>query len=504
MVRVSARQFVFSALLVCGAALLSSCSVGPDYQKPDIALPAKWGEGAANGQNAAAGQDRQAELAGWWKQLNDARLDSLINIAISENLDVAAAKARIREARALVLQTAGVLLPSLDASGSYARRRAAGGPTNDHYGSGFDSSWELDIFGGNRRGVEAAQAGFAAAKEDLQAAMVTLIGDVAADYTEARRLQAQLSLTRQTARSQRQSADLIKRKFQAGAVSDLDANNAAGQAADMEANIPRLQAQLAIITHRLSVLLGRPPAAISSLIEPAGAKTGGIPQPPQRLPAAIPADILLSRPDVRAAERRLAQATATIGRREAQRYPSVTLTGNIATNTLRLGDLGKHSTIGWGFGPGLSLPLFRGGELAANVEIARAQRDQNFISYRAAVLSALEEVENALVSLREDRLTALKKAEAARAYHVSLNLSRSLYESGNTGFLELLNAERSYYSSQSGALDARAATATAYISLMKALGGGWDGAVSYSKPEIRDQNTGPHWSQSPLNMSALQ
>ncbi|KAA6405476.1 RND transporter [Candidatus Tokpelaia sp.] len=482
------------------AFLLASCAVGPDYKKPDVALPAQWGDKAATTAADAAGQNRQAELAGWWRRLRDPLLDQMVTAAISDNLDIASAKARVREARALAWQTAGALFPSLDSDASYKRRKT-GGPfsvTQDHYGGSFDSAWEIDLFGLNRRALEAAQAGFAAAQEDLRAVMVTLIGDVASNYVEARRLQAQLRLSEDTARSQRQTADLIGRKFQTGAVSNLDANNAAGQAADMEANIPRLTGQLAVIKHRLAVLLGQPPAAVNDLIESNYYRQAGdIPVVPGQLPATIPADILLSRPDVRAAERRLAQSTATIGQREAQRYPAISLTGNIATNATHPDNLGKNSSISWVFGPSISLPLFRGGALVAGVEIARAQRDRNFIALRSAVLTALEDVENALVSLKNDKLLAAKETEAANAYQTSLTLSRNLYESGNTSFLELLTAERSYFSARQGALNARAAATTDYISLMKALGGGWDGLVDYRKPEIIDKNTGPHFGKLP-------
>jgi len=482
--------------LFCCLLSLVSCSVGPDYTRPDMALPQKWGDKTAAA--AAGGQDRQAELAGWWKRLQDPLLDQMITAAGSDNLDIAAAKARVREARAVARQTAGALFPSLDSGAGYKRQKT-GGPfsvTQDHYNGSFDSAWEIDLFGLNRRALEAARAGFAAAQEDLRAVMVTLIGDVASNYVEARRLQAQLRLSEETALSQRQTADLIRRKYQTGAVSSLDANNAAGQAADMEANIPRLTGQLAIIKHRLAILLGQPPAAVNDLIEAQYYRQGrDIPAAPEHLPATIPADILLSRPDVRAAERRLAQSTAIIGQREAQRYPAVSLTGNIATNATHPDNLGKNSSISWVFGPSISLPLFRGGALVAGVEIAQAQRDQNFINLRSAVLTALEDVENALTSLKNDRLLAAKETEAAKAYQTSLGLSRNLYESGNTSFLELLTAERSYYSARQNALNARAAATTDYISLMKALGGGWDGMADYSKPEIIDKNTGPHFSR---------
>jgi len=479
---------------------LASCAVGPDYQKPNLAVPAQWSGGPKAANAAAAGQqgrDQSAALAGWWKNLHDPRLNQLVNAAIAQNLDVASAKARIRQARATIYQTAGALLPGADYGGSYNRRRTAGMDPRDAFNGNFDASWELDIFGGNKRSIEAAQAGFAAAQEDLRNVMVTLIGDVAANYVEIRRLQAQLAMMTDMARSQRSTANLVKKQLQAGQASALDANNANGQAADMEASLPVYRGQIAVAQHRLAVLLGQPPAAIISLTEPAGVKAGGIPVPPARLPATIPADILLSRPDVRAAERRLAQATAIIGQREAQLYPGISLTGSIATNTVNFSDFAKYSTIGWAFGPSLTVPLFHGGQLLANVYVAKALRDQNFIAYRQAVLTALQDVEDALASLKNDRLAAQKKTEAAQSYRASLNLARGLYASGNTSFLELLTAERSASSAGSGAIDARANMAKDYISLMKALGGGWDGAVSYGRREIDDTHTAPHFVKLP-------
>jgi len=473
-------------------AWLAACAVGPDYQKPNLAVPAQWGKNNPAGAGQQ-GQDKSAALAGWWRQLHDPLLNQLIDAAIADNLDVATAKARLRQARAMVYQSSGALFPTLDYGGNYNRRRAAGRSPGDAFNGNFDSAWELDIFGGNKRGVEAAQAGFAASREDLRAAMVTLIGDVAANYVEVRRLQAQITMTAEMARSQRSTANLVNNQFKAGQTSALNANNAAGQAADTEAGLPMYRGQLGVAMHRLSVLLGQPPAYISGLLERQDKRAGRIPAPPARLPATIPADILLSRPDVQAAERRLAQATAAIGQQEAQLYPSISLTGNIATNTVNFSDFANYSTIGWAFGPSLTVPLFHGGQLLANVYVAKAERDQNFIAYRQAVLTALQDVEDALVSLHNDRQMAAKKAEAAQAYRNSLRLARGLYESGNTSFLELLTAERSAFSSQSGAIDARASAAKDYISLMKALGGGWDGAVSYGRAEIDDKKTYPHF-----------
>ncbi|TMV69240.1 efflux transporter outer membrane subunit, partial [Thioclava sp. BHET1] len=205
------------------------------------------------------------------------------------------------------------------------------------------------------------------------------------------------------------------------------------------------------------------------------AKTRPIPVPRLPVPRGVPADILTARPDVRAAERSLAQSTALIGVAEAQRYPSISLTGSISTTGGQIGDLAKSSSIGWSFGPGISIPLFHSGALKAAVDVAKAERDQAFLTYRATVLTALEDVENASVALTQDQRKYARLQEAAGAYRQALTLSQSLYKSGSLSFLDLLDSERSLYSAESALIQSRAAITTDYVSLMKALGGGWNG-----------------------------
>ena len=220
-----------------------------------------------------------------------------------------------------------------------------------------------------------------------------------------------------------------------------------------------------------------------------------IPKPKLPMPTGIPADILLTRPDVRLAERQYAQYTAKVGQAEAARYPSVSLTGSIATSGSQLGDLGKSSSISWSFGPSLSVPIFNAGKLKAAVEVAQAQRDQYFIAYRSSILTALEDVENAMVSLAQERIKSSKLSVSARHYREAASLARSLYQSGTTSFLDLLEADRSLYSAEDSLLSSQVAISTDYIALNKALGGGWSGAVEVAKPEIADTNTGPHLQQ---------
>jgi NodT family efflux transporter outer membrane factor (OMF) lipoprotein len=241
------------------------------------------------------------------------------------------------------------------------------------------------------------------------------------------------------------------------------------------------------------VLTGRPPAALNERLK----RGAPIPTPRLPLPTGIPADILLTRPDVRMAERQYAQYTAKVGQAEAARYPAISLTGNIDTSAFKVGDLGKNSTIGWSFGPTLSVPIFNAGQLKAAADVARAERDQYFIAYKTSVLSALEDVENAIVALRQERIRNSKLAASVKSYGEAANLERTLFKSGEAGLLDVLDAERSLYSAEDDLLQSRIAIATDYVALNKALGGGWDGTIDSAKPEVVDAKTGPRLVSAP-------
>jgi multidrug efflux system outer membrane protein len=482
-------------VLLFAATALAGCVVGPDYRKPILAMPAMW-----SGQKSSK-PVKPPQLSKWWQRLRDPELNALVDEAVAGNLDVATATARIREARASYRQSAGTLFPSVDGSGSATRNKdsssTSGGTASNAYSqyqAGFDASWELDLFGANRRSVEAARYGLDASEEELRSTLLTLIGDVASYYAEARGYQARIGLARRAAASQMQTAVLTRTMQQAGMSTAADVAKAMGQASSTEADVPALEASYSEAVHRLSVLTGRPPAALTERLK----RVAPIPRPRLPIPTGIPADILLSRPDVRMAERQYAQYTAKIGQAEAARYPSVSLTGDIDTTAYKVGDLGKNSTIGWSFGPTLSVPVFNGGQLKAAVEVARAQRDQYFIAYRSSVLTALEDVENALVSLRQERIRNSKLASSANSYGDAARIARTLYKSGETSLLDVLDTERSLYSAEDDLLQSRVAIATDYIALNKALGGGWDGTIDTAKPEIVDVKTGPRLASEPV------
>ncbi|GLK56879.1 RND transporter [Methylopila capsulata] len=488
MMSLSTGRLLRRLATVSMAALLAGCAVGPDYRTPSLSLPARWGA------EAEATKPARPQLAEWWRNLNDPLLNALVSEAVAGNLDVATAKASIREARASRRQAAGGLFPTLDGVGSGDRAKTAATQTGtgksaltSTFQAGFDASWELDLFGGTRREVEAATYGVDAAEEDLRSTLLTLIGDVAQNYVEARGYQARIALARRTAASQRETASLTEQKLEAGSASGVDVANAKGLAASTEAEIPTLETSFAQSVHRLGVLTGRAPSALG----PRLAAARPIPAPKGMPAAGVPADVLRARPDVRLAERQLAQYTAKIGQAEAALYPSVSLTGSISTTSAKVGDLAKRSTIGWSYGPSVNVPLFEGGSLVAAVDVARAQRDQYFVAFRASVLTAFEDVENALVALRKERERTAKLGASASAYRDSARLSRELYRAGSSAFLDVLDAERSLYDAEDALLASRVLAATNYVALQKALGGGWGKPVEVSKPEVVDVATGP-------------
>lgn len=496
--RAPSRRPASPILAALTSLLLAGCAVGPDYKAPGLAVPSHWGSAPAKT------APRPPKLAQWWKQLHDPLLDQIVDEAVAGNLDVATAKAKIREARASYRQAVGTLLPNVTGSASATRADngsnvSSGGDVTvqgpySQYQAGLDASWELDLFGANRRAVEAARYGLDAAQEDLRATLVTLIGDVTSYYAEARAYQARAELARRTAASQRETAALTRKRFEAGQASAMDVANAAGQAASTQADVPVLETGYTEAVHQLSVLTGRPPSALSMRL--AGARP--IPAPKLPIATGIPADMLLTRPDLRVAEREYAQSTAAIGEAEAALYPSVSLTGSIASNGTRLGDLARGSSISWSFGPTLTVPIFNGGQLRAAVEVTQAQRDQSFLSYQAAVLTALEEVENAIVALGQERIRRDTLATSAGHYREAARLARALYQSGSSSFLDVLDAERSLYSAEDSLIQSRAAITTDYIALNKALGGGWSGTLDASKPVIVDSDTGPHVASPPV------
>lgn len=456
----------------CVAALLAvalggCAAVGPDYSEPQLAVPAGW--------SAGTGTDAMDAvlLARWWHGFGDPVLDRLVADALAANLDLAQARARLREARARRGVAGAALAPSVDASLSGSRSRSSGqsgsGSTRELYSAGFDASWELDVFGGVRRSVEAAQADLEASVESLSDTRVSLAAEVALNYIDLRTAEQRLAIAEESIAYRGENHQIIRWRQQAGLVSELDLAQATTDLESTRAVLPPLRTAVIEAKNRLAVLLGRNPGELESLVH----ADRPIPLAAGEIVAAIPADTLRQRPDVRVAERRLAAQTARLGEAEAARYPSFRLSGSLGLEALELDaladrDANTHSLFG-----GITAPVFNAGRIAANIEIQDALVEQARLAYRAAVLAALEEVENALTAVANTDARRAKLAEAAAAARTTLAIAEYRYASGLADFLSVLDAQRTQLSLDEQLAGSTGELARAQIRLYKALGGGW-------------------------------
>ncbi len=456
----------------CVAALLAvalggCAAVGPDYSEPQLAVPAGW--------SAGTGTDAMDAvlLARWWHGFGDPVLDRLVADALAANLDLAQARARLREARARRGVAGAALAPSVDASLSGSRSRSSGqsgsGSTRELYSAGFDASWELDVFGGVRRSVEAAQADLEASVESLSDTRVSLAAEVALNYIDLRTAEQRLAIAEESIASRGENHQIIRWRQQAGLVSELDLAQATTDLESTRAVLPPLRTAVTEAKNRLAVLLGRNPGELESLVH----ADRPIPLAAAEIVAAIPADTLRQRPDVRVAERRLAAQTARLGEAEAARYPSFRLSGSLGLEALELDaladrDANTHSLFG-----GITAPVFNAGRIAANIEIQDALVEQARLAYRAAVLAALEEVENALTAVANTDARRAKLAEAAAAARTTLAIAEYRYASGLADFLSVLDAQRTQLSLDEQLAGSTGELARAQVRLYKALGGGW-------------------------------
>jgi outer membrane protein, multidrug efflux system len=409
------------------------------------------------------------DLHTWWTSFDDLALSDLITSALDANFDIEAAQARLRSARASVKGTQGALLPTIEASaGSNKAANIDGlGDESESYRVGFDASWEADLFGGNKRAIEAARAGSDAAAADLHAVQLSIAAELALNYIDARLAQVSLAHARTNLGYQDDTVQIAGWRVQAGLVSSLDLEQLGVLRAQTAASIPPLETRLAAAANRIAVLTGRPPGAVSALLD----TVEPIPLGPDAIETGLPAELMQRRPDVIAAERRLAAETARIGVATAQLYPAMRLSGSLTSPSLTLGGIGD-SIIG-ALASAITAPIVQGGQIRAQIEGQRATTDAAFANYRQTVLVALEDVENAMVALHNARLreNALTRAEGSAG--ISLLYARSQYRAGLIDFQTLLESERSLLSVQDARTTARAARATALVQLYKALGGGW-------------------------------
>jgi multidrug efflux system outer membrane protein len=464
------------------AALLTGCTVGPDYRPFN---PASLG--VPDGYSVSAPPTAE-DLTRWWQRFDDPLLQQLIEEAASQNLDVAQAVTRLRQARESLVQQRANFLPSLSGSGGYSRRQVLRGGTQqtqlpdgtiidtgqgstDNFSLGLDAGYQVDLFGGIRRGVEASRAQFDASRFDYATILISIQSEIARNYILARAAQAQLDNARASLALQDDNLEIAGFRVQAGLVSSLDVEQARSQRAQTAATVPGLEANYNSAVSRLGVLTGRAPGALKGTLQ----QPRPIPRGPDAVGVGIPADTLRQRPDIRSAERQLAAATAQIGVVESQLYPALRMSGAVNTAAGAISNLGEIIT-GTLFG-GLSQLIFDGGRVRSQVRGAEAAADGAFLAYRQTVLTSLEEVENAVVALQTAQARAREFTTAFDAANASALLARAQYRAGLTDFTTLNQTETQLLNARNSLTTARSDEATALVQLFTALGGGWDERV---------------------------
>ncbi len=465
---------------VAWAVLLASqgCTVGPDYEPPVSPMPDVW-------QSAVEAELSQEapSIESWWDVFGDSTLTELIRRAEFQSLSLRAAVARVQEARAFRGVATGNRLPDVFLGGSYTRTKlsengiqgvsapdpsALSDPIN-LWSTSLDASWEIDVWGRIRRQVEAATAGLEASIEDYRDVLVILYADVAANYVDARSLQARIALAEANAAAQRESLQLTRDRFDSGLTSALDVAQAESNLATTEAQIPALRSVLAAVRNRLSVLLGEAPGAVDALL----ADSAGIPATPGDVLTGVPVDLLRRRPDVRRAERLLAAQTAQIGVATADLYPRFSLSAFLGLEAIDLSNLAKGPSLTWGIIPGFSWNVFSGGKVQNNIRVEEARAEQALVAYEQSVLFAMEDVENAAMAFVEERTRLARLQEAVDASQRSVDLVRTQYLSGLTKFQNLLDTQRSLFQQQDQLASSQGQVVLNLIALNRALGGGW-------------------------------
>ena len=476
----TARRFL-SAALGAVAACVSACTVGPNYVKPQAPTPQSYVEAADTARTAIEPVD--ADLSRWWTQIPDPTLQSLIQRALQNNLDLQTAASRVRQARQEEVIAGAKEYPSLSATGSALtlNTNAPAPPPGatpasplprylNLYAVGFDASWEVDLFGGVRRSVEEAKANTEAYRWEQRDAEVTLTAEVANDYLTLRTVQARIEVGENELARQQDLFGLIGARRKAGFVTNLDVNQQSTAVATAAAQIPQLRSEAKSEIHALGVLLGETPEALETEL---AATPPALPPPPPTLPTGLPSELLTRRPDIRKAERKLAASNAEIGVQTANFYPKLNLTGLGAFASMTPGNLftAEHlASIGLAQ---VSQPIFEGGRLKASVREAREKNVQATNAYRSAVLSALRDVEDALARFKADEDRRRSLAQAVTAATNSRQIAQDQYSAGLVTFVNVLQSEYAVLNAEDQLTQADGQSLTDVVALYKALGGGW-------------------------------
>jgi NodT family efflux transporter outer membrane factor (OMF) lipoprotein len=479
------RQRILLASVLGITVLSAACMVGPNYHPPKTKVPESYGEINDAKAPASTTTAAQPQLANWWTTFEDETLNSLIERSVKENPDLRIAQARVREARAQRGVVAADLYPTVNVSGSYQRRQISensvvtGGTGSGQqipglegnlYQVGFDASWEIDVFGGIRRDIEAANADIAAAIEDRRDILVTLLSEVARNYIELRAFQQQIQIAKANMAAQQETLDITRIRFEAGLASQLDVARSEAQVQTTAAIIPLLESSARQSMHVLSVLMGKEPSALVVELS----VESPIPSTPPEVPVGLPSELLRRRPDVRRAERQLAAATARIGVATSDLFPKFSLTGALGLTSTKFSNLANSGSRFYSIIPGVSWPIFDFGRIKSNIAVQGAREEQAAIGYEQTVLRSLLDVENVLVAFAQEQEARERLVSAEAANRQAVDLSNQLYQQGLTDFLSVLQAQRDLFVSQEALVLSNRNVSSDLVALYKALGGGWE------------------------------
>jgi len=466
-ITIGSALFLAASLLLVGGCI----SMGPDYIQPQSHAPTNWNTTVTAGVTVAPATPEK--LSRWWEQLNDPILSDLMEQARVGNLDVRQVEASLRAARAQRGIARAALFPTVEAvveaSHSYDGTESFSGTDADLFANGFDASWEMDIFGKNRRALEAANATMQASQENVSDELVSLFSEVALNYLEVRSYQLVITITESNLAVRAENCDITRWRHEAGLTTQRDVDQAKLSLEQVRAQLPALRTSLEKAKHRLAVLIGQPPGQLKELLT----DPKPIPSPPQDIAIGVPADMLRRRPDIRRAERQLAAQTAQIGVAEAARYPSFTLLGSIGLESLALSSLYNAGARTAQAAANASWTLFDGGSLRQAVNVQTALQEKALSLYESTVLTALEDVENALIAYANEQERRRALEAAVQAGQSAYRLAQYQYMSGLVDFQTVLDMQQTLLSVQDDLVESQAEVTANVIRLYKALGGGW-------------------------------
>lgn len=445
--------------------LLAGCVVGPDYVPPTVAtVPTQW-HTLLKQPSTTVG-----DLTRWWTTFNDPQLSQLITQALANNLDLKKAAARIHEARAQYGIAEASYFPFINSSGGVGENyNGVSDQRNGRYSLGLDATWEIDLFGRISRSVESAQASIEVTEANYQAVQVSLLGDVALNYVQMRTLQTRLQVATDNLQSQTQIYQFGKWRWQAGLASKLEAEQALASVQQLQAQLPALKNQIAQNQHQLAILLGVTPASLNTQLNNAH------PIPTARLAIAVgvPAEVLRQRPDIQQAERELAAQTAQIGVATAALYPKLALSGSIGLEAIKASNFFTAAGLVDSLLGRLTFPIFNAGAIRQNIQVQTAKQEQALVQYEATVLTALKEVENALIGVAEEQRRWQELNRAVQTAQRAVILAKNQYQSGLTDFQNVLQTQRTLLNLQDQRASSAGQVSSYFIALYKALGGGW-------------------------------